>query len=87
VNLDPCTLDQYIRFVDMMAHQDSDPHSLSIEVLRARYRTSIIVAKMIKQGIDVFDISGEDTKKALEDYEVGRYYTIESGKASSQPTK
>lgn len=53
------TLDQYQCFVEMMAFAAKnveEADTMDIKTLRARYKTSAMVAKMVKDGVDVFDI-------------------------------
>ncbi len=70
----PEQLDYYL---NLMAFQDlREVETLSEKVLRARMRTAVVLAKMVKRGVDVFDVTGRAVTKSMEDYNAGRYYTL-----------
>lgn len=65
-------------FINMLASQDlKEIVGLHEYVLRSRLNTVTVVARLLKSGVDVFDVTGESTKKAMEDMKAGRFFTLE----------
>lgn len=77
--------EQVARYIEMMSYQSvREVDTFDVKLLRSRLKGAIIIAKMVREGIDVFPLP-EDITKALGDYNEGRY--IELGNMNGEPEK